>query len=87
VSAVTRWEDPPPKKGKHDWPATVRALKARPGEWAMVIVFSKATVAASTARNVRDGKYYGIDAGTSEAVSRTIDGEARVYARYVGESP
>lgn len=81
-----RWEDPPPKDGRHDWPAIVKMLKARPGEWAMVATYLRATVAAATARNVRDGKYWGIEAGVIEAVSRTVHGECRIYARYVGPS-
>ena len=82
---TVRWEEPPQTRSRHDWPEIIKQLRKRPGKWAMVATYSKPQIAYSTARAVRDGLYQGIEAGTVEARARTVDGEARVYARYVGE--
>ena len=82
-----RWEDPPPRKGVQDWVEIVKALKTRPGEWAMVGVYPHGGIAAAHAHNARNAVYKGMRPGAIEAVSRTVDGEARVYARYVGGPP
>lgn len=86
---VIRWEDPPTTKGMaaHDWPAIGAALAEQPGQWALVVVCPNGATAGSTARHVRDGKYAALNAyGRFEAHSRTVGGEHRVYARYVGEA-
>lgn len=87
--SVIRWEEPPPSKGMavHDWPRIGAQLAAAPGKWALVAVCPNGGTAGSTARHVRDGKYEPLAVlGLFEAKSRTIDGEHRVYARYVGEA-
>jgi hypothetical protein len=86
VSGIVQWEAPPPRRGGrvHDWDAIAKELRARPGEWALVAVCTNQTTAASTARYIRDGKYKPMSAGF-DATSRTVDGEARVYARYTGK--
>lgn len=81
-----RWEGPPPpRKYVQDWVEIAKALKARPGEWAMVGVYPHAGIASGHAHRLAHGGYKGLRAGVIEAVSRTVDGEARVYARYVGK--
>lgn len=85
--SVIRWEDPPASKGMavHDWPAIGAQLVAAPGKWALVAVCPNGATAGSTARHVRDGKYDSLrDLGVFEAKSRTVGGEYRVYARFVG---
>lgn len=85
--SVIRWETPPAAKGAqvHDWAAIGAQLAAAPGRWALVAVCANGTVANSTAYNIRRGKYEPLMAlGRFEAKSRTVDGEHRVYARYVG---
>jgi hypothetical protein len=61
------------------------ALRARPGEWAHVTTHSTAQSSASLAYAIRAGKYAAYTpAGHFEARARTVDGEHRVYVRYVG---
>ncbi|MEU3522307.1 hypothetical protein AB0E62_00260 [Streptomyces sp. NPDC038707] len=88
-----KWEEPPTRRshggrpygtGKH---AEIAArLRRRPGRWAVVGAFKSTSVSASMARSIRAGVNMSAytPAGTFEAVARTVDGEHRVYARYVG---
>lgn len=82
-----RWEEPPPRVrgGVHDWAAIAEALKARPQEWAMVAVLNNSVNAGSTARHIREGNYAALASGF-DAVARTVDGEARIYARFMGDA-
>ncbi|WP_043470968.1 hypothetical protein [Kitasatospora sp. MBT66] len=75
---------PPPAETKHSRIAS--ALRARPGEWAVVHRADTVTRAASAAQAIRSAKLaaYG-PAGAFQAVSRTVDTEHRVYARFVGD--
>ena len=85
---IIRWEDPPPRRTSdvYDWEAISMELKACPGNWALVVICPNTATAGSTARHIRNGLYEPLRAGF-DAVARTIDGEARVYARYVGGAP
>lgn len=87
MAGVLRWEDPPARMrgDRYDWVRIAKGLKAKPGKWALVAVCPNPTTAASTARHIREGKYLPL-AADFDAVARTVDGEARVYARYVGEA-
>ncbi|MFF5471067.1 hypothetical protein [Streptomyces achromogenes] len=88
-----KWEEPPARKrhggrpygtGKH---AEIAArLKSRPGQWAVVGTYKSTSIAASMARSIRAGVNMSAytPAGTFEAKARTVVGEHRVYARYVG---
>lgn len=80
-----RWEEPPEQKGGpvHDWRAIGEALRSRPNEWAMAVICRNSATAGSTALLIRRGRYDALGSGF-EAVARTVGGEARVYARYVG---
>jgi hypothetical protein len=86
---VIRWEDPPTRyySPKYDWPAIAKALSSAPGTWALVAVCRNTATAGSTARHIRNGAYGPLRAvGKFEAIARTVRGEARVYARYVGSN-
>jgi hypothetical protein len=86
---VIRWEDPPPGKysPEYDWPAIAKALSSAPGTWALVAVCPNTGTAGSTARHIRNGAYQALrTVGKFEATARTVRGEARVYARYVGSN-
>lgn len=85
--SVIRWEDPPGDRRGTDWAAVAKALRWRPGKWALVVVCNNAVTAGAVARDIRVSKYPALrDRGPFEAVARSVDGEARVYARYVGEA-
>ncbi len=89
MSAIVRFEEPPGARSGttgRDWNAVAAALKKKPQRWAIVAVCPTAVLAASTAQNIRKGTVAAMrPVGAFEAVSRTVDGEPRVYARYVGE--
>jgi hypothetical protein len=83
------WEDPPKTgrssaRGRHT--AIAAELKARPGEWAKVLVDTN----LSQSSQIRNGLYKAYQpAGSFEAVARNarnVDGRVRcdIYARYVG---
>ena len=83
------FEEPPGKrnygpKGKHG--EIVAALKARPGEWAHVLTYDNAETARSIAYAIRHPSHLVAyrPEGAFESMSRTVKGERRVYARYVG---
>lgn len=86
MTAELLWEQPPPRHNgpKYDWAEIGEALRSRPNEWAMVGVFLNQPTAGCTARNIREGKYGALGHGF-DAKARTVDGQARVYARYTGE--
>jgi len=82
------WEPPPqPDRVKrHPWMQGAAAkLKRRKGEWAHVATYDTPQSAASVAYLIRAGSRHFAPAGAFEAKARTVDGERRVYARYVGE--
>lgn len=85
MTGILRWEDPPPRGAtdRYDWDTIADQLTGQPGRWARVAVAPNASTAAQMARRIRDGLYDPLPAGF-EATSRTVEGEARVYARYVG---
>jgi hypothetical protein len=63
-----------------------RAARLRPGEWARVGAYPTPASASSIAYRINRGTLRAWSpAGAFEAVSRTVDGEHRVYARYLGE--
>jgi len=76
---------PPPTSKKNVQNEIADALKARPGEWAVVRIadsVSKGTSASNYIRAAKSSVYH--PAGSFESVYRCVDGEHRVYARYVG---
>jgi hypothetical protein len=90
VSGVMRWEEPPrrraPGEGR-DWAVIAADLKAHAGEWAVIAVCANQALAATTAHHVRLSVYIALVGDRYEAKARTVDGEFRVYARFVGETP
>ena len=69
-------------KGWHG--EVARQLRARPGEWAVIDVYGSQASAAGVAYQIRMGGYSAYQPrGAWEAVSRLVDGENRVYARYL----
>lgn len=85
------WEEPPrlpleaaPRASHH---ALARQLRAKPGEWGRIGSYSSAESASATAYTVRHAKVTAwVPEGHYEAVARKVEGEYRVYARYVGGS-
>lgn len=85
---VIRWEEPPAshRVDRYDWAAIGAELVAHPGIWAMVAVANNSVTAGAMANHIRNGKYLKLaELGRFDAKARSIDGENRVYARYIGE--
>jgi len=60
-------------------------LRERPREWAHVLTYPTRESASTVAYSIRNGhRSAWAPAGAFEAKSRTVNGEYRVYARYVG---
>lgn len=60
-------------------------LKARPEQWAHIGTQSSARSAGSLAYAIRHGRMNAyLPAGAFEATARTVGGEHRLYARFVG---
>lgn len=81
-----RFEEPPASQlgrpSSHTEAA--KALMERPGEWGMITVCSTSGSSSSTARAIRKGvSKTWQPAGDFEAVARKVDGQYRVYARYM----
>lgn len=75
---------PPPRASRPELREVAQALRARPGEWARVGQFVQADMLAA---NIKRGKpVVFAPKGSFEAVSRRINGEFFLYARYVGEA-
>ncbi|WP_030271233.1 hypothetical protein [Streptomyces sp. NRRL B-24484] len=75
---------PPAAETKHG--RIARALRDRPSEWAVVQRSASITRAASAAQAIRSAKLGAYEpAGAFQAVARTVEGEHRVYARWIGE--
>jgi hypothetical protein len=81
-------ELPPPGRagGQADHASMARELRTRPGEWAMVRTYKSAGTVTSMAYLIRRGEQPSYQPpGAFEAALRTVQGEHRLYARYVGE--
>lgn len=83
------FEDLPESRGGAGRPSkhvTISAmLRDRPGEWARVHTSRTRSGADSIAHQIRTGLLPAYaPSKTYEAKGRTVDGEYRVYARYVG---
>lgn len=62
------------------------ALRERPGEWAVIKTTPTSQAARSAATHIRTGLLAAYRPARSfEATSRTVEGEHRVYARFVGQ--
>lgn len=81
------WEEPPRVtrgRSRAAFMEVADKLRANPGVWACIARYGKTGSAGSIAAHISKGRYDGIEPGEFEAVSRNVDGEFRVYARYVG---
>lgn len=95
MSAVFRWEDPPPalagrtaqpRRSEH-WRDVAAKLREHPGRWAVVVEDEFFGYAAGLASQVKAGKLAAFRPGGSfEAQTRTVGKSYRLYARYVGEA-
>ena len=84
------FEEPPPaaRGARHRSAHTGYAAQMRehPGQWARIVVANSRAAADSLAYQVKTGRLRAyLPSGSYEAVARTINGEHRVYARYIGE--
>lgn len=86
--SVFRFEDPPPARGGRRPTRSEEAgkLMERPGTWGLIGTYKSRTSAASMATCIRTGRTSTWrPAGHFDAVSRSVDGEYRVYAVYKGD--
>ncbi len=75
------------RKTKTPWHDVAEQLKERPGEWAVVKVYTSRSQASTDAKRLRDGAFKPFrPAGTFDAWARVVDGEFRVYARFIAET-
>lgn len=82
------WENPPERATPGKYAAVAEALKERPGQWAIVrtITGTSKKTGWSFSNGVNAGKYADFrhdDDGRFEGRCRTIDGQCRVYVRYL----
>ncbi|MFF2184628.1 hypothetical protein [Streptomyces sp. NPDC058155] len=75
----------PPAAKALDHAAVAAALKAKPGQWAVVKVVASEKAGRVLAGHIRTGKSVAYMRDSFEAEYRNVDDEHRVYARYVGE--
>ena len=79
-----RWEDPPPAKGgPQGWAKRLGPLMEHPERWAIIATKSSRAAADTTTRQLRLGTLRK-PPGRWEFAARTVDGEHRVYGRYLG---
>jgi hypothetical protein len=81
-----RFEEPPRPylKDRANHREAAAKLRERPTEWAIVSVCASSGSASSLARAIRIGQSHAWQPrGEFEAVARKVEGEHRVYARYV----
>lgn len=93
--SIIRFEDPPapahPRyapRSRDVAPDVAAELKAAPEDWALLKEFTeqRAGTARSAAAVINGGRIPAYrPAGAFEAVTRTVGGEVRLYARYVGD--
>jgi hypothetical protein len=81
------WEEPPARTSRtatRDHAAIAAQLKSRPGQWAVIEAGERNNMNNVAMRIKRGDLPAYRPAGAFEAVTRTKDGEVRVYARYTG---
>ncbi len=89
MGGVIRWEFPPTAKPVGRYGVTLAheliasQLRRRAGEWALVAENPGNSSLAGHIKSASIAAYR--PAGAYEAVTRTVDGVVRIYARYVGE--
>lgn len=81
-----KWQEPPADgRSRGAWDKTAKALKERPGQWALV----RENADPSHATRIKHGTLpCFMPRGSFEATVRKADGgKWDIYARYVGEGP
>ncbi|TXS35088.1 hypothetical protein [Streptomyces sp. t39] len=69
----------------HKYGPAARRLRQRPGAWAVIRTAPSSAVARNRASAIRRGEIPAfLPAGDFEATHRQVNGEWRVYARFVG---
>lgn len=89
MSAVLRWEEPPPARtgqrlgrDRIPWAVIAQELKDQPGKWAVV---HEGDPDPKLAARIEKGlSPWFRPAGAFEATQRSRGGQVTVYARYVG---
>lgn len=79
------WEEPPAKAGRPGrYAGIAAALKERPGQWAVIRTYpsEQARRGWGFASQIREGKLIDFRNGF-EAAARTVEGQVRVYVRFV----
>lgn len=94
---IIRWEEPPPTNAKggrgfgsasSQWAEVAKLLTANVGRWALLKECTSVHSAGSLAGRVREGRVLCFaPRGDFEACTRAVDGQYRVYARYLGDGP
>lgn len=83
-----KWEDPPADARRNDWAPIAAELRAHPMKWAMIAARKTIGPASDISEKVKGARptspKFFQPPGSFEAVTRKVDGEYRVYARYVG---
>jgi len=80
-----RWENPPSTRGGRytDWNALLLPLMEQPNRWAIIATRPTSMSAQSAAGGLR-AKRSKMPPGRWEFAARQVDGEHRIYARYLG---
>lgn len=79
------FEEPPARADRHKHHEAADELRKRPGEWAVVATYHAMATAHSVAQAIKKARLGAYaPAGAFEAKARTVDGQRRVYARFVG---
>lgn len=87
------WENPPERTSTGKYAAVARALRAHPGQWAVVRTLDTAHKKAgwSFSNGINTGTkladFRADESGRFEARCRTVSGETRIYVRYVPAEP
>lgn len=79
------WENPPQKTPVGAYAEIAEALRQNPNRWAVIKTFpvSESKRGWGFAGSIRSGKLLDFREGF-EANARTVDGQVRVYVRFVG---
>jgi hypothetical protein len=89
MKPILRWEEPPGHGNSRGgsgsvWELIAEALRARPGEWAVIQETNPGTAGAMVNR-VKTGWGPFKPARSFQAVCRKVDDRTAVYAHYVGD--
>ena len=83
------FEEPPGRTGggvagSSPFGQWLASLRSHPSEWAKWPEPKSWSAAGSAASKASRGVAYGVKPGEFEVVSRTVDGQTFIFARYVG---